>query len=382
MVITPNDLHNKDFSKNIFGYKADDVDDFLDRVGLEFERLLRDKADLERQLKTKNEQIAQYNELQSSLSNAIIVAQDSADRLRNNARKEAELIIAEAEREATRILDAATDKANEVIAEMDTVKKAGNIFRKKIQFLVEAQLDLIKSEQWDHVLSEDSMPVATPELDKLLEQRSERVRQSMEAIEEETTTAFERVAAAQTLASLEDVPNGAADQEVVVAHHQETPIVVVVDPTPESVVTEEVAREEDYPEAVVLDVPASAAAQQVSTDETDSLHEATAETQDAIVAKEADTDKRDIEEAATREEVRLLEEAEELVVNESVVHDEAEALNTALIDQEPVAEEEAISNLEEADFSETIAELDQADFQEALAELEEAIAADEADEMR
>src|SRR5690606_8870039 len=79
----------------------------------------------------------------------IIVAQEAADEVKNNSKKEAQLIIKEAEKNADRIINEALAKSRKVALEVEELKKQASIYRTRFRTLVEAQLDLLSQDGWD-----------------------------------------------------------------------------------------------------------------------------------------------------------------------------------------------------------------------------------------
>ncbi|MBS4750554.1 DivIVA domain-containing protein [Granulicatella sp. zg-ZJ] len=169
MSITPIDISSKEFSKKFKGYNPDEVDDFLDRIMLEMESLIKEKRELEKKIKFMGEQVEHYMSLQDTLNKSIVVAQDAADRVKENAEKEAEIIVSEAQRTADDLVNVAVEKATRIANETDTLRKTAIVFRKKFQLLVESQLDLIQNEEWDHLLETQPNPVDTPTVDEFLD---------------------------------------------------------------------------------------------------------------------------------------------------------------------------------------------------------------------
>ncbi|HHY45043.1 MAG TPA: DivIVA domain-containing protein, partial [Firmicutes bacterium] len=73
--LTPLDIHNKEFSKAFRGYSEDEVDEFLDLVVAEFERLIRTQEELQVELSGLESRIEHYRGLEETLKNAIVLAQ-------------------------------------------------------------------------------------------------------------------------------------------------------------------------------------------------------------------------------------------------------------------------------------------------------------------
>ena len=172
MAITPNDIHNKDFSTKFKGFDPEEVNEFLDEVKKELEHLIRENKDLEKRVKFNEEKVEYFTSIQETLNKSIIVAQEAADRLRENARKDAEIIIFEAEKTAEELLKEAAEKATQINRETDAIKKETRIFRQRLQILTQTQLDMIKNEEWDIVLNAPThIEVTPPSLDAIIKDR-------------------------------------------------------------------------------------------------------------------------------------------------------------------------------------------------------------------
>ena len=172
MAITPNDIHNKDFSTKFKGFDPEEVNDFLEEVKKELETIIRDTKDLEKRVKFNEEKVEYFNSIQETLNKSILVAQEAADRLRENARKDAEIIVFEAEKAAQAMLREAAEKATEINRETDLIKKETRIFRQRLQILTQTQLDMIKNEEWDIVLNTPThIEVTPPSLDAIIKDR-------------------------------------------------------------------------------------------------------------------------------------------------------------------------------------------------------------------
>ena len=157
MVLTPLDIHNKEFPVKMRGYDQDEVNDYLDQIIKDYEMVLKDKRELEKKLKFSEEKVEHFNNLQDALNKSIIVAQEAADRVRENANKESRMIIMEAEKNADRLLDEAVTKAHKITLETDTLKKESRVFKQRLQLLIESQLEMVKNKEWDELLQATSL---------------------------------------------------------------------------------------------------------------------------------------------------------------------------------------------------------------------------------
>ncbi|MGO4371127.1 DivIVA domain-containing protein [Paenibacillus sp. YIM B09110] len=149
MPLTPLDIHNKEFGRRLRGYDEDEVNEFLDQVIKDYESIIRENKELQNQILNVQEKLNHFTNIEETLSKTIIVAQEAADEVRNNAKKEAQLIIKEAEKNADRIINESLSKSRKVSLEVEELKKQASIYRARFRTLVEAQLELLSQDGWD-----------------------------------------------------------------------------------------------------------------------------------------------------------------------------------------------------------------------------------------
>ncbi|QHJ70895.1 DivIVA domain-containing protein [Planococcus halotolerans] len=164
MPLSPLDIHNKEFSKAFRGYQEDEVNEFLDQIIKDYEILLKDKKDLEERLKQTDERVGHFTTIEGTLQKSIVIAQEAAEEVRRNSQKEAKLIVREAEKNADRIVNESLTKARRIAMEIEELKKQSKVFRNRFKMIVEAQLDLIDTDDWESLMEYD---VDTTTLDKL-----------------------------------------------------------------------------------------------------------------------------------------------------------------------------------------------------------------------
>ncbi|MFC0301492.1 DivIVA domain-containing protein [Virgibacillus soli] len=158
MPLTPLDIHNKVFSKKIRGYDDDEVNEFLDQVIKDYETVIREKKDLEEQVTQLDERLRHFTNIEETLNKSILVAQETAEEVKGNATKEAKLIIKEAEKNADRIINESLSKARKVAIEVEELKKQAKVFRTRLKMLVEAQLEMVRSGDWEDLLETEFEP--------------------------------------------------------------------------------------------------------------------------------------------------------------------------------------------------------------------------------
>lgn len=144
-MITPLEIQNKEFKKVMRGYKENEVDEFLDKIMIDYEKLYKDNIELKDKITLLQEQIDKYANLEKTLNNTLIVAQTTAEEVSSNAHKKAELIIREAEGKGMAIIDEANKDVVKIKREYEEVKKQMHIFKTRFKTLLESQLEAVNT---------------------------------------------------------------------------------------------------------------------------------------------------------------------------------------------------------------------------------------------
>lgn len=148
MGLTPNEILNKEFDTKFRGYDTDQVNDYLDLIVVEFERLITENNELKSNIQDLEERNNYFAQLQDSLNSSIVVAQEAAERLKENARKEAELILYEAERQKEDIINGASDMAQSIVTETEALRRSSSDFRDHLEERLSSQLDVVRSSEY------------------------------------------------------------------------------------------------------------------------------------------------------------------------------------------------------------------------------------------
>ncbi|BBK28470.1 DivIVA domain-containing protein [Staphylococcus arlettae] len=155
MPFTPNEIKNKTFTRVKNGLEPTEVESYLEQLSNEIERLKEDKQQLEKVIDDKETNINSYKEVHQSVSDALVQAQHAGEETKAAATKEAEATISKAQGQANQIVNDAIEKARRLSFQTEDMKRQSKIFRSRFRMLVEAQLDLLKNEDWDYLLNYD-----------------------------------------------------------------------------------------------------------------------------------------------------------------------------------------------------------------------------------
>lgn len=151
MALTPLDIHNKEFNRGFRGYDEDEVNDFLDQVIKDFEAVIQEKKQTEAKVDDLQNKLKHYSNIEETLNKSIVVAQETAEEVKQNANKEGKLIIKEAEKNADRIVNEALAKSRKIALEIEELKKQARVYRTRFRMLVEAQLEMLDDDDWDRL---------------------------------------------------------------------------------------------------------------------------------------------------------------------------------------------------------------------------------------
>ncbi|MFD1412027.1 DivIVA domain-containing protein [Lapidilactobacillus gannanensis] len=184
MTLQPDDIRNKTFETKFRGLDPDAVKPFLTEIASELGELQEKNQQLTQSLKESQERVAYFTDLKDALNQSIIVAQNAADRVKNNAQHEADVIKSDADKQAKQLLTEATDRSNQILQdaserarhltiETDDLKKNTRVFHQRLQVLLESQLAMIKTPEWQALLGQADQ--GTANVGALLAQQQEPV---------------------------------------------------------------------------------------------------------------------------------------------------------------------------------------------------------------
>ena len=163
MAITALDIKDKQFTTKFRGYNEQEVDEFLDIIVDDYEDLVRDNRELAARVKELEEKLAYFDEMKESLSQSVILAQETAEKVKasaadesanliNKANFNATHLVEEAKSKASEILRDATDEAKRVAIETEELKRQSRVFHQRLLAAVEGQLSLASAPEWGELL--------------------------------------------------------------------------------------------------------------------------------------------------------------------------------------------------------------------------------------
>jgi len=143
MKLTPLDIHHKEFSHSLRGYNETDVDEFLDQVADELERLFKENIDLNEKLEAADEKVRSYQDMERTLHNTLVSAQKSAEDILAKAEHEASVVLKDAEVKAKEVIHNALQQKQKATNELMRIKQAEEEFRAKFKSLLDQHMRMV-----------------------------------------------------------------------------------------------------------------------------------------------------------------------------------------------------------------------------------------------
>lgn len=190
MKITPLEIRQKTFEKQIRGYDKDEVDAYIQALSYEWERLNNETRDLKSKLDHAEADVSKLREVESSLYKALKTAEDTGTNIVDQANKTAELHLKETQMDAEALMNEAKSQAKNMVEEAEeAVKSAVDHVKYELQQL-EQDYKLLENQR-DNLLS-DLKAVANESLEKAAryQERFSSAKFSVPKIEVNTENSF------------------------------------------------------------------------------------------------------------------------------------------------------------------------------------------------
>ena len=146
-MLTPLDMESKRFSKTLKGYNVDEVDDFLDQLTIDYEKLYKENAELKDQIEESKKDLEHYKNVEHTLQNTLVMAQTTAEDIKKNAQTRAEQIIRDAQSEAKRATEEITKEEFDIRKRTEELKRQFGVYKAKMEALLISQLELLQDKE-------------------------------------------------------------------------------------------------------------------------------------------------------------------------------------------------------------------------------------------
>lgn len=133
----------KKFNTSVYGYSKGEVNAFVAQVAKEYESMLDNLKKRDQEIKTLQEKLLQYQNMENTLNRALLVAEDASNQIKRMARDESKSIVDDAKRNASRIVNDALLKAQKLESDAEELRRRIVVFKKRFRSAVETELEAI-----------------------------------------------------------------------------------------------------------------------------------------------------------------------------------------------------------------------------------------------
>ncbi|NVY95683.1 DivIVA domain-containing protein [Lactobacillus sp. DCY120] len=178
MTLTPKDIQDKNFHLQMRGYDRDEVDHFLDQIITDYSKEVEHNAKLQQQLKNSQQQLQEYeqqvsyfNELQNTVNESIIVAQNAADQVKGQAHLQAQTLMKQTRLKVQQMVSEAITHSRQLIekaeTEAQTLVQQTQLMHGQVQTdyanlekVIQAQQQVLATTPWKELLAEHDQTAA------------------------------------------------------------------------------------------------------------------------------------------------------------------------------------------------------------------------------
>ncbi|HEX2721632.1 MAG TPA: DivIVA domain-containing protein [Gemmatimonadaceae bacterium] len=145
--LTPLDIRRFDFGRSLRGYNPEKVELFRQQVAEEMERLSRINQDLDTKARSFHEQLRAFRERDKALNEALITAQQLRAEVRDQAEREAQLLLKEAQAEGERLVETARAEVRRMEQELDALDRSRRSYLAQMRALLARQLSEVEASE-------------------------------------------------------------------------------------------------------------------------------------------------------------------------------------------------------------------------------------------
>ena len=182
-MITPMDIHNKTFSKGLRGYSEEEVNDFLRQIVTDYEQIYREHREIEEEMDQMKLKLSNYERISDTMTATLQLAKDTAENVKKNAKRNADILISNAKMEGDRQVKDAEDYrrrlAETMIHTEGNMKNYVSKIRKDLELAL-ASIDALENLKAP-IVPGYAYPAVEPE-----EEAPKTEEASSEAVQEET----------------------------------------------------------------------------------------------------------------------------------------------------------------------------------------------------
>lgn len=129
------------------GYNVSEVDDFLDELTIEYEKLYKENAELKNKVENNQKDLEHYRSVEHTLQNTLVMAQTTAEDIKKMAQGQADQIVQDAQLQARKQTEDLSRQEFELRVKIEETKKKFDMYKAKMEALLISQLELLKDDE-------------------------------------------------------------------------------------------------------------------------------------------------------------------------------------------------------------------------------------------
>lgn len=183
-MITPMDIHNKTFSKGLRGYSEEEVNDFLRQIVTDYEQIYREHREMEEEMDQMKLKLSNYERISDTMTATLQLAKDTAENVKKNAKRNADILISNAKMEGDRQVKDAEDYRRRLVETM--IHTEGNMKNYVSKIRKDLELALASIDALENLKAPIVPGYAYPAVELPEEEAPKTEEASFEAAAEET----------------------------------------------------------------------------------------------------------------------------------------------------------------------------------------------------
>lgn len=183
-MITPMDIHNKTFSKGLRGYSEEEVNDFLRQIVTDYEQIYREHREMEEEMDQMKVKLSNYERISDTMTATLQLAKDTAENVKKNAKRNADILISNAKMEGDRQVKDAEDYRRRLAETM--IHTEGNMKNYVSKIRKDLELALASIDALENLKAPIVPGYAYPAVELPEEEAPKTEEASSEAAQEET----------------------------------------------------------------------------------------------------------------------------------------------------------------------------------------------------
>ena len=205
-MITPMDIHNKTFSKGLRGYSEEEVNDFLRQIVTDYEQIYREHREMEEEMDQMKVKLSNYERISDTMTATLQLAKDTAENVKKNAKRNADILISNAKMEGDRQVKDAEDYRRRLAETM--IHTEGNMKNYVSKIRKDLELALASIDALENLKAPIVPGYAYPAVEPEEEEAPKTEEASFDAVAEETAAeeAVSEEPAAEEAPAVEEAP--------------------------------------------------------------------------------------------------------------------------------------------------------------------------------